>query len=98
MPPTWHGYIIWWCGVRPHSYSLHPGLVMSSNNATYSWGLGVWVCVCGCITPPASLAGGVIHPHTHTPSPLGGRNSISIPAASYSPTRSLVQYHQRWKA
>lgn len=24
MPPTWHGYIIWWCGVRPHSYSPTP--------------------------------------------------------------------------
>lgn len=24
MPPTWHGYIIWWCGVRPHTHTPSP--------------------------------------------------------------------------
>ncbi len=56
-------------------------------------GMRVWVY------HPSSQSGWRGDTPTHAYSfPPGGRNSISIPAASYSPTRSLVQYHQRWKA
>jgi len=73
---------------------------MSSNNATYSLA-GAWACGYACVgvspLQPVWLEGWYTHTRILLP-PWGGRNSISIPAASYSPTRSLVQYHQRWKA
>ena len=43
--------------------------------------------VCGC----KKACGDKDQPRLHT------REGV-IPAASYSPTRSLVQYHRRWKA
>ena len=48
MPPTWHGYIIWWVVSGHTRIPLHPGLVMSSNNATYSLA-GAWACGYACV-------------------------------------------------
>lgn len=74
MPPTWHGYT-WINGVVPgHSYSTRAWLCLAIMRPKLSgWGLGVWVCVCGCITlQPGWL--GVIHPHTFLPPKKGGKS------------------------
>jgi len=48
MPHSWHGYISGDVVAGHTRIPLHPGLVMSSNNATYSLA-GAWACGYACV-------------------------------------------------